>query len=127
MKTVVQPEAAENELEKWRGADAVLWMYHATFRRLAILLSMSGREEVLYIVAVGCRRMTGPFSWSGVSVAIRDDSSGGASESVVRVVDDAALFELICSSVVLVRARAGDFDTSFDSFLGEDPDHGEAT
>ncbi|XXY48812.1 hypothetical protein WME91_53295 [Sorangium sp. So ce269] len=125
VKIAIQPEFAEAELEKWRGADATLWMYHATFKRMAIMLSVPDREEVLYVVAVGCRHITGPFSWNGASVTIRDDASGEPAGSAFRIKDEGIPFELICSSVILVRARAEDFDTSFASFLGEDPDHGE--
>lgn len=122
VKTIIAPELAEMELKKWRGAEAALWMYHATFKRLAIMLSMPDREEVLYVVAVGCRHITGSFSWDGADIMIHYDSSGGATESVSRIIDEVALFELICSSIILVRACAEDFDTSFDSFLGQDPD-----
>lgn len=125
VKTIVPHELAEAELKKWCGGEATLWMYHATFKRLAIMIAMPGREEVLYVVAIGCRHMTGPFSWDGANVTVRDDSSGAATESAIRIVDEVAQFELVCSSVVLLRARAEDFDTSFDSFLGEDPDYRE--
>ncbi|WP_437776710.1 hypothetical protein [Sorangium sp. So ce1097] len=127
MKTVIQTESAEAELKNWLGAEATLWMYHATFKRLAIMLSTPDRKEVLYVIAVGCRHITGPFSWDDANITIHNSSANKTMESAVRIIDELAPFELICSSVILARARAEDFDTSFNSFLGEDSDHGEET
>jgi hypothetical protein len=93
-------------------------MFHASHRRLALLLAKPGEGDVLYLVAVGCHHMVGPFSWSHSDVRIHDEGSGS------RIVDEGVNFELRCSSVTLVRASAHDAASDFEGFLGEtEPAH----
>jgi len=120
MKTIVDETRRDLELRGWSGADAQIWMYHASLRRLALLLSRPQFNEMLYVIGVGCRRMTGPFSWHHATVSVSISAPSGPDElPVCRVMDTGAQFELECTSVVLVRAPATDYDTTFDGFLGD--------
>lgn len=85
--------------------------YQASLRRLTILLTEPGvpddhrgserAEMALLIVAGGCRRFSGPFSWidSDLSVVERGttDELGGS----FVVWDPTVGFELACASVYL--------------------------
>lgn len=114
MKRTVAPESRASELIAWRGARATVWLFHATHKRLALMLSRRDEPEVLYVVAVGCEHIVGPFSWDLAEVVIAEHGTED------RVVDVRAGFELRCSSTTLVKGPATDFDISFEGFLGED-------
>jgi hypothetical protein len=86
------------------------------------MLFRPDEPEVLYVVAIGCRYITGPFSWKHADVLIVPGSSGGSGEHMCRVSDQQAGFELVCSSATLVRGPATELDESFENFLGDAPE-----
>jgi hypothetical protein len=114
MKSIVPPESHAAELSRWRGAHVALWIFHVTHKRLALRLSRRDESEVLYIVAVGCESIAGPFAWEAADVSIVQSGDRA------RVVDASAGFELGCSSITLVKGPSTEFDTSFEGFMGED-------
>lgn len=122
MKNVIKLELQESQLARWSGADAKLWMYHVTHKRLALMLSKFDEPEVLYIVAVGCAYITGPFSWKKANISIIDNSNPSVGEPIHYVLDEQAGFKLSCSSVTLVTGSAVDLDTTFENFLGDAPE-----
>lgn len=122
MKTVIQPNLQDEALEQWRGAQAKLWMFHVTHNRFALMLFRPDEPEVLYIVAIGCKRIAGQFSWKQSNVSIVPGSSGESGEPVCRILDKQAGFELLCSSATLVRGPATELDKSFENFLGDAPE-----
>lgn len=113
MKTIIEEGMRTDELERWQGARATVWMFHATLKRLALRLSRGGGAEVLWVVGVGCRHIVGPFAWDNARVVI------DAKDNEARVRDARAGFELWCSSVTVAKGPATDYDTTFDDFLGE--------
>jgi hypothetical protein len=128
MKAIVERNDQASALSQWYGADAKVWMFHVTHKRMAIRLSRKDEAEVLYIVAVGCERISGPLSWkeASVSIALNDANSSCSVE------DPRADFILLCSDAIVIRASAMDFNQSFDGFLEDystgadpvDPDRG---
>lgn len=121
MKTVIEPKLQDSVLAQWRGADAKLWMYHVTHKRFALMLSRPNEPEVLYIVAVACERINGPFSWRQANITVVPSSNDESGEPVCRVVDKEAGFEIVCSSATLVRGPATDLDETFENFFGDAP------
>lgn len=119
MKTVIAPDLRDSELLKCSGANAKLWMFHATHKRFAIMLSRPGGAEVVYIVAIGCEHIAGPFCWNDADISIMSRPSTTSKLGLECIVDKVAGFELVCSAVTLVTAPAGDYDTTFEGFLGE--------
>jgi hypothetical protein len=98
-KTLTERLDQNSLLHEWRGASAEVWMFHLSLRRLAILLRLPERSVALYVVAVGCKHMNGPFRWSDAKLSVADlDQSGG--EGHTRVNDENAHFELICDGGV---------------------------
>ena len=121
MKTVIESNLQHLVLAQWRGADAKLWMYHVTHKRLALMLSRPNEPEVLYLVAVTSERFAGPLSWKNANITVVPDSSGDG-KPMCRVLDEEAGFELVCSSATLVRGPATELDESFENFLGDAPE-----
>jgi hypothetical protein len=121
MKTVIDDQSRDSVLNEWRGSDAKLWMFHVTHNRLAVMLSRPDNPEVLYLVAIGCEWIRGPFSWQRANISIHSLPGDRNFDAVTRVVDEAAGFELRCSSAALARGPATDLDTSFKNFLGDAP------
>lgn len=122
MKRIVAANDSVSELASWEHARADIWMFHVTHKRLALMLSRQDEPEVLYVVAVGCERMVGPFSWDSSELVVIQEGA------TVRVVDLNVGFELTCSSITLVKGLSTELDTSFEGFLGDDlPDAPERT
>jgi len=121
MKTVIRPEFESGVLKEWRGAHAKVWMFHVTHNRLALRLDRTGSDEALYIVAIGCELITGPFSWKNANICLVSVNSTESGEYRSRIFDKQVGFELICSGVALVKAPIGEFDVTFEGFLGDAP------
>jgi len=121
VKTVIEPKLQDSVLQQWRGAYAQIWMFHVSLRRLALRLSRPDEPEVIYIVAVGCDHIVGPFSWKPANISLITNSTDDPEWSVSRIVDQEAEFDLCCSSLVMARGPATDFDKTFDNFLGDVP------
>jgi hypothetical protein len=85
METIVDPKVLNSILNQWLGANAKIWLFHATHSRLAINLFRSGEQEAIYIMVVGCERIRGPFSWkkAAISVAVEQDEHGQVRHHVV--------------------------------------------
>ena len=122
MKTMIEAKLHDSVVEQWRGAYAQIWMFHVSLRRLALRLSRPDEPEVIYIVAVGCDHIVGPFSWKQANISLITHSSGETERAVSRSVDQEAGFDLRCSSLAVARGPATDFDKTFDNFLGDAPD-----
>ncbi len=119
MKTLIDLKKHESVLADWRGAKAKIWIFHVTHRRLAISLYRNGEQEVIYIVAVGCEKIAGPFSWTEADVEIIKEPLNQHGEIHHRVMDKRAGFDLLCSGVAIVRGPASVPDSFFDDFLGD--------
>ena len=117
MKRVLGENDFEATLKRWAGAKAQLWLYHVSHSRLAIQLSHRDDDEVLYILAGGCKHICGPFWWPGAHVVIEPPSPPNG---LYRVVDSAAGFELTCSGLGMAIGPANEMDQSLENFLGDD-------
>ncbi len=122
MKELVSEMETEAHLRRWRGARAQIWMYHVSLRRLAIRLRSDSEAQVLYLVALGCERVRGPFRWERAAIDVVDRS-----ENRAMVRDQGAGFELVCDSVTIARGPHDEVDASFDNFLGVAPETGSTT
>ena len=101
-------------LAEWYGAEAEIWIFHLTFRRLALLLRLPERSEVLCVVCPGCSHINGPFRWSAAKLAI-SNSVRRSGKSYQRVFDDNSQFELICDGGVVLYQCTG-IVNSFEDF-----------
>jgi hypothetical protein len=119
MKTLIDPKDYESVLAGWRGAQAKIWIFHVTHNRLAISLYRNGEQEALYIVAIGCEHIVGPFSWKEADVNIVTEPPAQQGMIHHRVVDKNAGFDLLCSGVAIARGPASVPESSFENFLGD--------
>jgi hypothetical protein len=109
-------------LNEWRGAHAKIWLFHVSLNRLAIALNKHGAKEYLYIVAVGCRRISGPFSWksANISLSLVEELPSDVGDARHLLKDEGAGFELLCGGVALARGPGGVPLNPFDNFLGDE-------
>ena len=119
MKTVIEPKNQDSILAQWRGACAQIWIFDVSLKRVAIRIYRPHEAELLYVIAVGCNHITGPFSWDGANLSISLDTSDSLRPNARRVVDDGVGFELRCSDAKVVRGPSTDFDKTFEDFLAE--------
>lgn len=118
MKPTPNLEERNQLLTSWRGARAKIWLFHVTHMRLALSLSRPREREVVYLTAIGCRRMAGPFSWDSADISIVREVSQPSKKPRYIVADRKAGFELICDDVTVVRGTA---------FVPTNPFHGFST
>jgi len=113
-------------LSQWHGAKAEVWIFDLAFRRLALLLQRDGASDILYVVGIGCKHITGPFRWDNakLSVAPSDTAKSDITgEPLTRLFGQDAGFELLCrSGVMLVRGLKTDILTSFGDEFSSGPD-----
>jgi hypothetical protein len=120
MKVRVERAQQESVLARWRGASAQIWIFDVSLKRMAIRIYRPHEPELIYITAVGCKHITGPFSWEGADFSIEREPEGAEYPTSSRIIDKAAGFELRCSDAGVVRGPSTDFEKTFDNFLGDD-------
>lgn len=117
MKQVVESTAHESTLTQWRGAQAKIWAFHVTHNRLAICLTNGPTTNALYIVAMGCKYITGPFKMEGTFFRILKEAAGPQDEPLYRLVEENTNFQLLCSDVRMAIGAAGVPESPFENFL----------
>lgn len=118
MRPLILVRDTETLLREWRTAHARVACFHATHNRLAIMLSKEGVDEVIYLIAIGCERFQGPFSWQLSDFTVNVESNEKSDEVRRRLADDTAGFELLCSDFTLVKGPPEVFENPFFGFLG---------
>jgi|SRR4051812_3277742 hypothetical protein len=121
MKTIIPEGEYEKMLTLWRGANAKIWLFHISHSKLAIRLEKHDEPRALYLVAVGCRHISGQFSWAkaNLSFAVDPSDAWSGKEGAYRVVDAENGFELRCGGIALLEGSSAELDESFYNFLGE--------
>jgi len=119
MKKIINRKDQDSALAQWRGARAQFWIYDVSLKRMAIRLYRPDAKEVIYVTAIGCEHIVGPFAWEGADVSIEIDPVGAEHPKTCRVIDKHAGFELLCSDARVVRGPSTDFEKTFEKFLGE--------
>ena len=118
MKTIIEPKERGSTLAQWRGAQVKIWLFHVTHDRMALALSRRGESESVYIVAVGCSHISGPFSRRSANVSDITEASDPPGGSRCRIVDEQAGFELVCSDVVIALGDSSVPPSPFEDFVG---------
>jgi hypothetical protein len=119
MKTLVERNDEKSVLAQWRGAYGQFWIFDVSLKRVAIRLHRPHEKEALYVTAVGCEHIVGPFSWEGADVSVEIEPPGAEIPTHARVIDKAAGFDLRCSDARVFRGPSTDFEKTFENFLGE--------
>jgi hypothetical protein len=97
MNTLLDPSESSASLNRYRGGSAQVWLFQVSHKRLILRLSLPDQQESLYIVAITCEHIVGPFSWRNASVSVVATEP----ELITRVIDESAGFELVCGGVAL--------------------------
>jgi hypothetical protein len=110
----------ENQLlASWRGAQAKVWLFHVSHMKLAICLSRFKERNACYVVATGCRRIAGPFSWKSADILITRQALEKLATPQYTVTDRGAGFELVCGSASVVSGAAFVPTSPFQGFSSE--------
>lgn len=119
MKTIIEPKDFNKELESYCDADAQIWLYNVTHKRLAIRLSKPDKLDVLYIIAIACEYIAAPFSWKNANLSI-NCGANEFGEKTFTLIDKVVGLELICTGgVSLAKGVATELDNSFETFLND--------
>jgi hypothetical protein len=86
---------------------------------MAIRIYRPHEQEIIYVTAVGCKYISGPFSWDRANISIDLTPPGAEFPTSCRVIDQAIGFELVCSDAMVVRGLSTDSEKTFDNILGE--------
>lgn len=109
MRTLVESGDRADVLDRFCGADARIWLYDISLKRIVLRLTRSDLQDALHVVGVGCAHIVAHFSWSNASISFVEEES--ANET--RIIDQAAGFELICNTSALILTPANE---GFDDF-----------
>ncbi|MEL7003983.1 MAG: hypothetical protein AAFN93_14775 [Bacteroidota bacterium] len=116
MKTYTNLSESNELLSNYIGATAQIYVFSITHKRLAIRLKLPKKDEVLYLVAVGCKRINGDFYWKDANLSIVELISDG--EDTTKIIDNSGDFELISlGGFSILQGREEEFGTSFDNFI----------
>jgi hypothetical protein len=117
MKTIIDPKNHESVLAQWANAEAKIWIFHVSLKRMAIVLTRKGERNAIYIVAIGCENISGPFSWKRANIIIEKNMQKG--DVRYRVIDRQAKFDLLCGGVAIAHGPATVPINPFDNFIGD--------
>lgn len=113
MRIITAIDQANALLTSYSGATFQIKMYTESLKRIAIRLTLHDHDEIIYLVGVGCERMSGKFNLSEVFMSISTTSDG-----LTQIRDDISDFKLITSGgFSLAQGIEADFGTSFENFL----------
>lgn len=121
MKTLIEPGEQGSALAQWRGAEAKLWLFHVSLNRMVIQLYRKGEPESLYLVALGCERISGPLRWEPADIALRSEPPNQWGEVRRHIMDSEAGFDLVCSDVTMVRMPPALPPDPFGGLFVDDP------
>ncbi|MCY1015227.1 hypothetical protein [Pyxidicoccus sp. MSG2] len=117
--TAIERSEWDGRLRQQAGAEAQIWLYHVTFKRLLLKVFHPKEEQAVYALALGCTHMEGPFNWSQSAIEVIETEAGGPQEPRYWILDRANGFRLSCSSVVLYEGAANSFFKTFDDLVVE--------
>jgi hypothetical protein len=100
MLTTIPEGEHQAVLDRWRGSRALISRFHASLRRLLIeLYRPEDKDGMLYLLAVGCQHITGPFYWDSAQITLTEEMDDVRGR-VLYVRDENAGFELLCKGGV---------------------------
>jgi hypothetical protein len=101
-------------LQQYSGAYAEVWMYSASLKRLLLRLYLKDKRGFLYLLAVSCHSMSGPFAWVDNEIEIAREPENENGQLITRITDRRAGFELVCKGgVYLIISDSPDFGENF--------------
>lgn len=118
MKIITDLKEANMLLQSYSGATLQIEVYSTSLRRMALKLFLSGIEEVLYVVGIGCESLHGSFYIKNVTLQILEELNNENDETITIIADKLVSFSLITSGgFSMAQGLESDFGKSFDDFL----------
>jgi hypothetical protein len=115
MARLINPSLYAETLRGWRGANAQVWTFHVSHKRLALRVARQSSTNELLITGLSCEHMAGPFAWKNCDLEIVEDSSA-EHEIPQRLIDRNSGFELR-ASISLWHATIPILDDPFEVLL----------
>lgn len=84
-------------LSGFNGGSARIWLFDISLTRLLLRIERKGLDTVLGLLAAGCSRISGPFSWNVSSLEVVQDTGAA------RIQDLGVPFILECATYVLIE------------------------
>ena len=111
MITPIEFQLNDATLSEWRGARVKIVRYQVEGKKLGMILYEQGDPELLLVVAVGCKNISGPLSWKNCCIAIIVESEPYQDqEGKCLIIDAESDFTLLASGAYLYRIPTVDFD-----------------
>ena len=102
MITVININEINLILKDYQGAKAMIWSFVLTHRKLFIQLDHPSKDKVVYLVAIGCQQIQGPFSWKDANLCVSEEKEQLSTEFNSLIVDDVSGFQLVASGGVIL-------------------------
>ncbi|WP_429047565.1 hypothetical protein [Chitinophaga sp. W3I9] len=116
MKTTTEINEANAILRTYSGAHAKIFMFSPSLGRMALRLALSKTEEVIYLVGIACKQISGEFSFDNADFQI----STGPEVGMTTIFDSHGKFKLLTSGGFLVaQGLEQEFGRSFDDFIAD--------
>ena len=118
MRLITDINKANHLLQSYVGAKFKIFVFSVSHLKLAILLSLKGIRDVVYVVGLNCERINGPFSYEGADLYIEEFTDEITGDRKTKISDKSSLFELVTfGGFVLAQGPLASFGSSFDHFL----------
>jgi hypothetical protein len=120
MKTISDLKESNLLLEQYNGSLAEVWSFNISLKQLLIKLTKQNESETLFIIAVKCEHIAGPFSWENSRVSISKEIDQESSNTITKIIDNDVSFELVSNGgFALAQGPDSDFGKSFVNFTDE--------
>ena len=107
-------------LTEYQGDKAKVWLFDISHIRLAIKIYSKRKDEVLFLLIIGCKYIKRTFMLDNPKLSVKKDFDTEASEVIFKIIDDIRDFELISTGgVALDKGIELEFGDSFEGFLLE--------
>lgn len=118
MKIISDLKEANALLQLYSGATLQVYLFTGSLKRLILKLILPENSEVVYLIGVGCDRISGKFNWNNANLSITIYVSKETNETLTKIVDEIAGFELVTTGgFSLVKGLEKEFGTSFEDFI----------
>ena len=118
MQTVVTKGEEAAILSQWEGANAQIWIFDVSLKRMVIRIYKPKEPQLIYVAAVNCEHIVGPFAWKMAQIKVIRDPIHSPHPTMCFIVDSRAGIELRCSDAQVLCGPSSDFEKTFEDFLG---------
>lgn len=116
MRIITNLSEANSILKKYSGSILNVAFYSESLRRIAIRLTMSNNEEIVYLILFGCESMQGMFYYLEASILIKEEILNEV--LLTNVIDISSNFILTANGgFSLYVGRHSEFGKSFENFF----------